>query len=151
MPIIEWLFDRTSITTYRITGTSQKLVTCCRATFGCTQNQRCTAPGVLGCIAGSAGMRGHCSASRPVPAPDSACRNTGCNRVAGRLRAEIRTGRCLWPRFTAHLRLVGVGAGARCVGDPRFRGRGRKNRVSVGWCKLGRDWHRTPRQVDWCP
>lgn len=71
-------------------------------------------------------MRGHRLASHPVPAQNTACRNTGCNRVAGRLWHSIRAGRCLWPRITAHLRPVGVGAGARCVCDPQFRRWGRK-------------------------
>ena len=96
-------------------------------------------------------MRGHCSASHPVPAQNTACRNTGRIRAVGRLRAEIRAGRRLWPRFTAHLRPVGVGAGAGCVGDPQFRARGRKSRVSAGWGGPGENWLRTPCQVDWCP
>ena len=86
-------------------------------------------------------MRGDRSVSRPVPAPDSDCRNIGCNGAAGGLRAEIRAGRRLWPRITAHLRLVGVGAGARCVCDPQFRGWGRKNRVSAGWSRLRGKWN----------
>src|SRR5690606_13806200 len=86
-----------------------------------------------------------------VPAPDSACRNTGCNRVSGGLCHAIRAGRRPWPRFTAHLRTVGVGVGARCVGDPQFRGWGRKSRVSAGWSRLRGKWNWTPRQVDWCP
>ena len=79
--------------------------------------------------AGSAGVRGHCSASRPVPASGSDCWSTGCNRAAGRLRTEIRAGRRLWLGIGAHLRPVGVGAGARCVCDPQFREWGWKNRV----------------------
>src|SRR5690606_23310250 len=105
---------------------------------------------ILGRSAGSAGVRGNCSARSPVPAQNTACRNTGGNRAVGRLRAEIRAGRRLWLRIANHLRLVGVGAGARGVCDPQFRGRGKKNRVRA-WGRLGGKWNWTPRQVDWCP